>query len=222
MGTSRPNATVTCQRCGTVQDYYLRPAQPPKRYCGQRCAQLSQKGNTPTGESSGKYVPRVPVVCEICGTVRMFRPKEAALRKHCSNKCRGAAMANSVDLYRVDPETGCWVWQRFTDDKGYARVSIGTKRELAHRWMYERERGSIPADYELHHGCENPSCVNPDHMEPLTESDHKRRHRLSDETVRSIRALAASLNQTEIASRFGVDPSSVSRIVRREEYADVA
>lgn len=47
----------------------------------------------------------------------------------------------------------------------------------AHRVMYESQRGPIPRGYVIHHACENPACVNPDHLRAITPSDHARIHR---------------------------------------------
>lgn len=38
----------------------------------------------------------------------------------------------------LDPETGCWLWQRGKDRNGYPQVVIGGRHLLAHRWAYER------------------------------------------------------------------------------------
>lgn len=79
----------------------------------------------------------------------------------------------SVD-YVVDPDTGCWVWQRSLHSAGYGSQ---VDKTLAHRYHYEAAHGPIPLDLVLHHECGNKLCVNPDHLRPMTRADHNRLHR---------------------------------------------
>lgn len=46
----------------------------------------------------------------------------------------------------------------------------------AHRWFYETLVGPIETDLHLHHTCENPGCVNPEHLVPLTPAEHNQEH----------------------------------------------
>lgn len=46
----------------------------------------------------------------------------------------------------------------------------------AHRFAYEERNGPIPDGFHLHHACGERSCVNPDHLELLTASEHTKRH----------------------------------------------
>ncbi len=79
--------------------------------------------------------------------------------------------ANTFDRrYTVNPVTGCWEWNRYTDRLGYARLLYHGKMVLAHRFSYERKKGEIPKGLELDHLCRNPKCVNPDHLEAVTHA----------------------------------------------------
>lgn len=66
---------------------------------------------------------------------------------------------------------GCWYWDGNGDQ--YAMSTVG----LVHRWMYEVFKGRISEGHDVHHHCEHPGCVNPEHLEALTHSDHMRWHR---------------------------------------------
>lgn len=72
------------------------------------------------------------------------------------------------------PHCGCWLWVGDCDSLGYGRFyewTNGRSRvRLAHRVVYEFERGEIPEGLDLDHLCRNPSCVNPDHLEPVTHA----------------------------------------------------
>lgn len=116
--------------------------------------------------------------------------------------------------YSIDSATGCWVWQRGTDKLGYGRAHSNGGTELAHRVIYERHRGSIPEGLQLDHLCRNPSCVNPDHLEPVTNAENCRRGvraKLTREQARAIRA-AANVRQAELAELYGVSRSTISGI----------
>jgi hypothetical protein len=79
---------------------------------------------------------------------------------------------------RRDGEGGCWIWQGATKN-GYAVVSVGgheSRGAYGHRLAYERLVGSIPASAVLHHLCEQPRCVNPAHLEPVTRREHLHAH----------------------------------------------
>ncbi len=72
-------------------------------------------------------------------------------------------------------ENDCWSWTGALSQAGYAYLHIGGrkgKRFLVHRILYELLIGPIPENKELHHLCENPYCVRPDHQEPVSRHDH--------------------------------------------------
>lgn len=75
--------------------------------------------------------------------------------------------------YQPEPNSGCWLWLRRLC-KGYAYISEGNKEIRAHRWAYEYFKGPIPKGLELHHSCRTKSCVNPQHLQPLTRLEHYR------------------------------------------------
>jgi hypothetical protein len=77
----------------------------------------------------------------------------------------------------VKQPSGCWEWQAAKYAKGYGAFVIRNETRRAHRVLYVWTYGEPDAD--LHHRCENRSCVNPDHLEPVTEQNVPPRHRLS-------------------------------------------
>jgi hypothetical protein len=76
-----------------------------------------------------------------------------------------------------EPNTGCWLW--FGADagsrKGYGEFWSGAKKVAAHRWAYEHFVGPIPDGLTIDHLCRTPSCVNPDHLEPVSLRENIRR-----------------------------------------------
>jgi len=82
-----------------------------------------------------------------------------------------------IPAVRVNPATGCWDWIGNCTEKGYGRVYIRPERRYrpAHRAMYERLMGPVAEGIVIHHRCENPGCINPQHLEPLSAGENVRR-----------------------------------------------
>lgn len=81
----------------------------------------------------------------------------------------------------VEITKGCWIWKGNKNKLGYGHFykTIGGKSVLimAHRFAYEDAKRTIPLNYQIHHICENPSCVKPSHLRALTRDDHRRVHK---------------------------------------------
>lgn len=86
-----------------------------------------------------------------------------------------------VPEYR--PDLGpCWLWCGATDPAGYGRASYGVAHRsgLAHRISYELVVGSIPDETpHIDHLCRVVACVNPEHLEPVTQQENNRREHVA-------------------------------------------
>lgn len=59
---------------------------------------------------------------------------------------------------------GCRVWNVAKNDKGYGVCGYDGKRYYAHRLSYQDAKGEIPKGAVILHRCDNPACINPDHL----------------------------------------------------------
>lgn len=76
---------------------------------------------------------------------------------------------------RVQKTADCWVWIGPRLPTGYGTMKHNRKPAYAHRMVWTALRGPIPDGWEIDHLCRNRSCVNPDHLEPVTRKENCRR-----------------------------------------------
>lgn len=67
----------------------------------------------------------------------------------------------------VQKSDTCWLWTAYLED-GYGRFWINGSHELAHRYSYRTLVSPIPEGMTIDHLCRNRACVNPDHLEVVT------------------------------------------------------
>lgn len=133
-------------------------------------------------------------------------------------------------------EDGCWLWTAYRDKDGYGQTTLNRVNTRSHRASYLFANGAFDFKLEVLHKCDNPQCVNPEHLFLGTQQNNmddmfskgranKSRgeshvnHVLTDAQVIEIVRLYAQggVFQHELASRFGVSRSHVGAIVRAEK-----
>ena len=84
---------------------------------------------------------------------------------------------------KIDPSTGCWEWQLSKNKLGYGLMRHENKMRTPHRVSYEHYNNTtIPPDMCVCHTCDNPSCINPEHLwlgtrkENTADMENKGRH----------------------------------------------
>ena len=73
------------------------------------------------------------------------------------------------DAIEPDDTSGCWLWLRSTNGAGYAQSMISGRMWRVHRLVYIDQVGPIPPGLVLDHLCRVRHCVNPGHLEPVTD-----------------------------------------------------
>lgn len=74
-----------------------------------------------------------------------------------------------------EPMSGCWLWDAAIARGGYGHFWLGKRLVYAHRFSYELTRGKIPDGMVIDHKCCVPSCVNPDHLEAVSQKENAQR-----------------------------------------------
>lgn len=134
-------------------------------------------------------------------------------------------------------EDSCWNWLagKYTTGYGYFYINDEKKIVLAHRFGYEIVFGDIPANLEICHKCDNPSCVNPNHLFlgthrdnmidavrkgrmnptlPDNRGENHGNHKLTESDIIDIRnKYYCGESQGDIAGSYSINQSTVSRIV---------
>lgn len=77
-----------------------------------------------------------------------------------------------IDAVEYDLTSTCWLWSRSTTPKGYGEFHADGKVRRAHRWAYEHYIGAIPEGMVVDHLCCNTLCVNPEHLEVVTQREN--------------------------------------------------
>ena len=99
-----------------------------------------------------------------------------------------------LSVHPIDPDTGCINFLRYTNKDGYGSLKIGGKGILAHRFFYEKYKGPIPEGLLVLHRCNNPSCINPEHLYIGT---HKQNTRDMDDSGRRASPVLNSLTEEQ-------------------------
>lgn len=146
------------------------------------------------------------------------------------------------ERYTPEPMSGCWLWYgNLTGRDKRAFVWWNGKTRIATRVVWELLKGEVPKGLCVLHTCDNPACINPDHLYLGTQSDNakdrqkrNRNHafnepfrgeanggaKLKPEQVLAIRADTVHSQKT-LASRYNVSVATISLIKRRLRWSHI-
>lgn len=202
-----------------------------KRFCSMQCLK--------------DFTPKTTKTCLVCGKEFSYLLCLSAYKntgKYCSNECRAKRYSNfwkEKFWKKVNKIDTCWLWTGRTGLNGrYGDFQTKwCKESSSHRISWYLHYGEIPKGLFVCHHCDNPLCVNPEHLFLGTPKDntmdmiHKWRHqygekhgnaKLTDDIVREIRELKdTGLIQEEIASIYGVDRSTVGLVLNNKIWKHV-
>lgn len=134
------------------------------------------------------------------------------------------------EKYQVNEETGCWDWKGTKVGLGYGMISgeRGTGGIVASRFSYEHFVGPIPEGMVVRHRCDNPGCVNPDHLVLGSHQDNmndmvkRGRGRILDaeQAAEATRMHESGETFAAVARVFGVNINTIRRTVARAKDGD--
>jgi hypothetical protein len=137
-------------------------------------------------------------------------------------------LINHIFSRTIITKSGCREWQGYKLKSGYGRIWFNGKPELLHRVIYTINKGIIPDKMYVCHHCDNPSCVNPEHLFIGTQKDNMKDCRNKGRTTKGFQNSSTIVTHEKriellqmilkgfkykiIANKYGISRTRVSQI----------
>lgn len=153
------------------------------------------------------------------------------------------ALLSSIQALRgkfneVPTASGCLEWVRYKNPAGYGQVRVNNKLWLAHRLVYTKCIADIPEGLIVMHECDNPACINPEHLKlgthQLNVADKELKGRgnkgganpmakFTTEQVIEIRRRYAegNISYAQLGREYGVNRSCIFKIVNKLHWTSI-
>jgi len=179
----------------------------------------------------------VLIICRLHGEFTMEATNHIHIPRGCPICSRGGTNIERFMSKIREGSNGCWNWIGGTRGGEYGGFWVDGKTVRAHRYSYETFVGSIPDGLSILHKCDNPPCVNPNHLFAGTASDNARDmvdkgrapdqrgssnpcSKLDEESVVKISNMIDSgVIQIDIARQFGVSPQLITDIKKGRRWS---
>ena len=142
---------------------------------------------------------------------------------------RNPQLFRSRLVSKIIQSDDCWEWIGARSKQGYGDIFLRGKHRKAHRVFYETFVSSIPDGKILCHKCDNPICVNPNHMFIGTCLDNvmdciskgRKKTKLSEADVVEIRENKSGLTRKQLSEQYGVTDREIYRIMKQITWKNI-
>jgi len=181
-------------------------------------------------------------ICD-CGEYLEVSTSQLGRQKHCNYSYRLPDEQYHQKLRKCfnnkyTEKNGCWEWNKFIHKHGYGVTGYRNRSMLAHRLSWLLFKEPIPDGIDVCHHCDNPKCVNPDHLFLGTAQDNVRdcfnkkrkshkgeKHPGSKITEKEIleifRLRKMGWTHQKLADRFKITQSTISNILHRRLWKHI-
>lgn len=140
-------------------------------------------------------------------------------------------------LKRINKTETCWEWIGTVTSRGYGHFKKKKRLYRAHRLSFVIHKGNIPNGMMVCHSCDNPSCVNPDHLWLGTgydnamdmvnkgravgnrtkhySGDENKKTKIKSDIIPIIKTMSESYSQREIATILKVSQATICNVINR-------